>query len=80
MWHLSSFGRVEHDILLIKLEHYRVRGLANNCFKSYLSDSKPFVSINGHDSNLAFVLYDVPQGSVLGSILFLIYINDLNKL
>ena len=75
-----SFWQVEHDILLIKLEHYGVRGLANNWFKSYVSDSKPFVSINDHDSNLAFVLYDVPQASVLGSLLFLIYINDLNKL
>ena len=84
MWHLldlqKAFETVEHDILLTKLEHYGVRGLANNWFKSHVSDSKPFVSINDHDSNLAFVLYDVPQASVLRSLLFLIYINDLNKL
>ena len=70
---------VEHDILLTKLEHYGVRGLANDWFKSYLSDRKQFVSINGHYSNLDSVLYSVPQGSVLGSPLFLIYINDLNQ-
>ena len=70
---------VEHDILLTKLEHYGVRGLANDWFKSYLYDRKQFVSINGHYSNLASVLYSVPQGSVLGSPLFLIYINDLNQ-
>ena len=74
----KAFGMVEHDILLTKLEHYGVRGLANDWFKSYLSDRKQFVSINGHDSNLAFVLYGVPQGSVVGPLLFLTYINDLN--
>ena len=74
-----SFDTVGHDILLTNLAHYGVRGLANDWFKSYLSDRKQFVSINGHDSNLAFVLYGVPQGSVLGPLLFLIYINYLNQ-
>ena len=48
-------------------------------FRSYLSNRKQYVSINGHEASLASVLYVVPQGSVLGSLLFLIYINDLNQ-
>ena len=52
--------------------------MANNWFKSYLFNRKQFVLINGHISNQTSVKYGVPQGSVLGPLLFLIHINDLN--
>ena len=74
----KAFDTVEHDILLARVEHYGISGMANNWFKSYLFDRKQFVSINGHISNQTSVKYGDPQDSVLGPLLFLIYINHLN--
>ena len=73
----KAFDTVDHNILIEKLEHYGVRNSSNNWFHNYLLDREQFVSINGTASETAKIVCGVPQGSVLGPILFLLYINDL---
>ena len=75
----KAFDTVEHDIILSKLEHYGICGLANEWFKYYLSNRKQYVSINVYDSNLADIKFGILQESVLGPLLFLIYINVLKQ-
>ena len=74
----KAFDTVDHSILLSKLCHYGVRGLTNKWFQSYLPNRKQFVSINGFVSSTSSIASSVPQGSVLGPLLFLLYINDLH--
>ena len=64
---------VDHDILLDKLQYYGIRGLAHTWLKSYLSDRKQYVSLSGIDSHTGSLKYGVPQGSILGPLLFVIY-------
>ena len=73
----KAFDTVNHDILLTKLEHYGIRGSDLDWFKSYLSDRKQYVSVNESNSSYLDATCGVPQGSVLGPLFLLIYINDL---
>ena len=73
----KAFATVNHEILINKMEHYGIRGTPLQWFRSYLSESKQFVYINGFSSECKNISCGVPQGSLLGPLLFLIYINDL---
>ena len=73
----KAFNTINYHILFAKLYHYGIWGCLLDWFKSYLTDRKQYVYFDGYSSSMQTVSFGVPQGSILGPLLFVIYVNDL---
>ena len=73
----KAFDIIDHDILLHKLDHYGLRGVVNDWLRSYLNNRKQYVDLKHAKSRHNCISCGVPQGSILGPLLYLLYVNDI---
>ena len=73
----KAFDTIDHNILLYKLEYYGFRGVVLEWFKNYLNNRKQYILHNNCKSDLKDIVCGVPQGSILGLLLFILYVNDI---
>ena len=74
----KAFDVISHDILLCKLKYYGIRGIANTWISNYLTNRKQYVEFEKHKSDMCNIKCGVPQGSIFGPLLYLIYVNDIS--
>ena len=75
----KAFDTIDHSILIHKLHYYGIQGTSLNWFKSYLDNRQQFVQFNDSKSSYSTITTGVPQGSILGPLLFIIYMNDISQ-